>query len=300
MSAQEIEMGELRSLLHQPPSLAVWEAMCALVSGPGWDERVEEWGPYAAEIMDRSWPDALRVLRREWVMAREVPGVAQLARRLVIKQAAPGELKALLGRVLALAPRLHVLEMHVELKTTLLDGLLRMETPLRELELVYPCRLRAASSGEAIAARADRMMRLIYPIAYAGEDEAMCAVEWPALRVLGLGGYGVLEPAALRGWLDRAPRLEELELSKRYCEAALVEMARRELPMLRTLWLDSVRLNEEALEALERAPWLHQLRGGLYRGYARPYCADQGLLPRIKRLHERILAHETPICEETP
>jgi hypothetical protein len=287
-------LGELRSLLHQPPSAQVWGAVCELVSGPEWEERAEEWAPYAAQIMDRSWPDTLRVMRLE------EPGAARLVRRLAIGQAGTYENRQFLERVLELRPRLHVLDSNADISAALLDRLLGMEMPLRELELVFPCRLRAASSGEAIAARADRMVRLIYPIAYAGEDEAMCAVEWPALRVLGLGGYGVLEPAALRGWLDRAPRLEELELSKRYCEAALVEMARRELPMLRTLWLDSVRLNEEALEALERAPWLHQLRGGLYRGYARPYCADQGLLPRIKRLHERILAHETPICEETP
>jgi hypothetical protein len=291
-------LGELRSLLHQPPSAQVWGAVCELVSGPEWEERAEEWAPYAAQIMDRSWPDTLRVMRLE------EPGAARLVRRLAIGQAGTYENRQFLERVLELRPRLHVLDSNADISAALLDRLLGMEMPLRELELVFPCRLRAASSGEAIAARAGQLVRLAYPTAY-GEDEAMCAVGWPSLRRLGLGGYGLLEPAALRGWLERAPLVEELDLSGRYCEAALVEMSRVELPALRTLWLDFARVDAAALDALERAPWFPQLRGGLYRGQAlpsfmsleadsripntRPHPVGADMSARIRSLNARIV-----------
>lgn len=69
------DLGELRSLLALPPSTRVWERICWLVEGPAWEEAREVWLPYAADHLDRGWPDHLRSWPRGW-WDREVAGSA--------------------------------------------------------------------------------------------------------------------------------------------------------------------------------------------------------------------------------
>lgn len=59
--------GELRSLLQQAPSEAVWEALCALLESVTPSPRFEEVERPYLESHLRSWPDALRVAPAGWV-----------------------------------------------------------------------------------------------------------------------------------------------------------------------------------------------------------------------------------------
>jgi hypothetical protein len=62
-----LPFGDLRSLLHAPPDIQVWEDLCLLLTRwPDAEERDEQLIPYALDALTR-WPDALRVAPEYWV-----------------------------------------------------------------------------------------------------------------------------------------------------------------------------------------------------------------------------------------
>lgn len=76
---EELDFGALRALLHGEVSPARWRGLLWLVSGRGWDARPEEWLPYAQDMLDARWPDAVRV----WPMALRASRVPKAAHQLV-------------------------------------------------------------------------------------------------------------------------------------------------------------------------------------------------------------------------
>lgn len=67
--------GEIRSLLQQPPSEAVYEQLCALLERANPQEALEVLLPYARAHMDRAWPNALRPWLKAWTR-RFIKGMA--------------------------------------------------------------------------------------------------------------------------------------------------------------------------------------------------------------------------------
>jgi hypothetical protein len=76
---EEPDFGALRSLLHGEVSPARWRGLLWLVSGRGWDARPEEWLPYAQDVLDARWPDAMRV----WLTQLRWSGKPKAANQLV-------------------------------------------------------------------------------------------------------------------------------------------------------------------------------------------------------------------------
>jgi hypothetical protein len=87
--------GALRSLLQQPPSGEGWRALCALLEEDEVAARPDIWLEYAADLLDRGWPDALRLLPNRWlweaITTGRAPEAAALARAIVPLQP-PSEL----------------------------------------------------------------------------------------------------------------------------------------------------------------------------------------------------------------
>jgi hypothetical protein len=79
---QNIDFGELRSLLQQAPSAARWEQLCALVSQPTWAVQAEQWVSYAESTLDQRWPDALRTWPAAWWERDQQPAAFRLVREL--------------------------------------------------------------------------------------------------------------------------------------------------------------------------------------------------------------------------
>ena len=66
-----VSFGDLRSLAQKPPSKPVWATLCAMIeSWPDPDERDALASPYVLDLLDRTWPDALRVVPGRWVYER--------------------------------------------------------------------------------------------------------------------------------------------------------------------------------------------------------------------------------------
>jgi hypothetical protein len=128
------DLGELRSLLALPPSARVWERLCGLVEAPAWEEAREVWLPYAADHLDRGWPDHLRSWPRGW-WGREVAGSA-LARSCVFY--AHGEqLWPLFEALAARTPPLRALRCSAEEPSAqgLVEALEALRPTLRSLAL---------------------------------------------------------------------------------------------------------------------------------------------------------------------
>lgn len=79
-SGQEHDFGELRSLLQQQPSWQVWRRLCELLDTPAWEEAAERWLPYAADHLDREWPDAMRTWPERWWLRVRQPAAVMLVR----------------------------------------------------------------------------------------------------------------------------------------------------------------------------------------------------------------------------
>ena len=66
-----VSFGDLRSLAQKPPSKPVWATLCAMIeSWPAPDERDALASPYVLDLLDRTWPDALRIVPGRWVYER--------------------------------------------------------------------------------------------------------------------------------------------------------------------------------------------------------------------------------------
>jgi hypothetical protein len=66
-----VSFGDLRSLAQRPPSKPVWATLCAMIeSWPDPDERDALASPYVLGLLDRAWPDDLRVVPGRWLYER--------------------------------------------------------------------------------------------------------------------------------------------------------------------------------------------------------------------------------------
>ncbi len=66
-----VSFGDLRSLAQRPPSKPVWATLCAMIEAwPDPDERDALASPYVLDLLDRTWPDGLRVVPGRWVYER--------------------------------------------------------------------------------------------------------------------------------------------------------------------------------------------------------------------------------------
>lgn len=81
--------GEIRSLLHQPPSSHSWVSLCEALRAMPADERLDQALSYAESILSR-WPDHLRLMPERWMdtigpvpSLEELHPAAPLARALV-------------------------------------------------------------------------------------------------------------------------------------------------------------------------------------------------------------------------
>lgn len=95
------DFGELRSLLQQPPSPQVWDALCTLVFPAKWERHADLWLPYAQELLDRCWPDHLRLLPIQCAERKRLPSLARLARHLTLAHNTPRQLTHILAMLAA-------------------------------------------------------------------------------------------------------------------------------------------------------------------------------------------------------
>jgi hypothetical protein len=103
--------GELRSLLQQPPSPALWEQLCALVFPTKWEKDADIWLPYTQDMLDRGWPDALRVWPEAWMSNRR-SSAAALARALRVELPSKRKQAQLLWAIQTHQPTLRCLSFH--------------------------------------------------------------------------------------------------------------------------------------------------------------------------------------------
>jgi hypothetical protein len=295
MTRRTIDFGELRSLLNEPPSEWAWQQLCALVFPWELEACAEQWLPYAEDMLDRGWPDALRVWPQRW-MANRQPSAAQLVRALRLTsptRAQTAQVYAALTRhappitTLALKPRLNGDE------ASLVTGLLEAMPTLDALELtgfglLQPARWRLLTETPTM----ERLERL----ELSGTAQHVDGVT--ALLARGARLRALRIEAAPHGWdaglaqtivaHDAHRRIESLRLSGLSVET-LGELAALPWERLRRLDLRVDLLGDDALLSL-----LAALRGvetlalghiwpGLRLGEAFE-AADEGLRVRELRL----------------
>jgi hypothetical protein len=124
--SEAFDFGELRSLLQQAPSEALWEQICALVFPAKWEKAADQWLPYAEDHLDRSWPDVLRVWPERWRGRKAAPRATQLVRHCEVD------------------PKARSLE-------TFLGALERIKPPLTSLDLSYYPQLSEEERGRLFA-----------------------------------------------------------------------------------------------------------------------------------------------------
>ena len=112
MTAQPFDFGELRSLLQQPPSAQVWEALCALVFPAKWEKTADQWLPYAQDQLDRRWPDDLRVMPLKWAQRKRPPSALQLVRHLSLSYETHRQRDMLLDMFEVARPHITHLSLH--------------------------------------------------------------------------------------------------------------------------------------------------------------------------------------------
>jgi hypothetical protein len=265
-SGQEHGFGELRSLLQQPPSAEVWEALCALVFPAKWEKTADQWLPYAMDQLDRRWPDDLRVMPLKWSQRKRPPSALQLVRHLRHDKSAHDQLPAVLGLLERADAQLTTLTVWF-LDTPRASQLLSAcaNPALRSVSLMY-CDLDATLAlGGLATARTLRIDNS--PIS----DEALSAIlqasNTPELRSFALR-FRRPGPAKRLGKLlcasGAAARLESLELHKNmltgHAELART-LAQVPWPALSALDRSGCACDPAGLRALlDAAPALRELR----------------------------------------
>jgi hypothetical protein len=261
MTRRTIDFGELRSLLNEPPSEWAWQQLCALVFPWELEACAEQWLPYAEDMLDRGWPDALRVWPQRW-MANRQPSAAQLVRAVQLTDPSRGLLTQLHAALALHRPPISALAFEPrrngdELKV--LSGLLEAMPTLDALEL--------------------HLMSLWEPERWRGLVDAPVMGQLERLELLGCQ----LPIEGLRALLARCGRLRALRLvSNHYVwGAALVEgLATHDAPRR----LEQLAVNEmesAQLVALSALPWERlerlELLGSIYDETLAQVLAAPGL-----------------------
>jgi hypothetical protein len=212
--AKVFDFGELRSLLQQAPSEAVWEALYKLVGSARWDKEAEVWLPYAADYLDRGWPDALRVWPAAW--RKKAPQAVELVRSMTVEGHKAGQLEVAASALEA--GRAPITGLTLNLSAATIDGVARVlaaaPRSLRRLRMVRE----AAPDALLASGVLGRLEALSVEQARLGDYELVPLLEalGPDLRELGLAGCarvtGVSAEALVK--LGLASRLESLNVSR--------------------------------------------------------------------------------------
>jgi sulfur transfer complex TusBCD TusB component (DsrH family) len=274
MRHKEPDFGELRSLLQQPPSEAVWRRLCAMTYPGCYAQSTERWLPYVEDLLDRSWPDALRVWDQRYLSTLNAPA-AQLARAATIHSPTRKQLRGqIIPALLRQRPGLTALHMSV----------LRLDDALmRELLAALPASLRHLTLSQIEAAT-------WAPLA-----------AWdtlPHLETLRLGSV-TLDTAPRRAILTalRARTLALHETRKiMLSQEGIIETLRESaLPeTLRALSLGNMLMSDVDARALGQLPW-QQLERLELRDMEWTHIALHTLLeqPTMANLHTLALRYNT-------
>jgi hypothetical protein len=233
---------------------------------------------------------------RLWLLGRVTQGAARVAREVLVARASATEAEALGGRLCGLeGVGLRGISLRAELKPARLDALLKAPCAagLERLSMAEEARLTTRSCGPLAELHAARLTTLkLLPWVSDEPLWVLALASWPALRVLALPGYSHIDGATVARWVERAPLLEELDLTWRHCTAALIALAELPLPRLRRLRLNGASLEVEGLDALEGAPWLMQLDGLYGETYSHASMRDEAHKRRLMALHESLRARQ--------
>jgi hypothetical protein len=288
-SEQEHGFGELRSLLQQPPSAALWGRLCELLDAPEWDEAAERWLPYAADHLDREWPDALREWPERWWLRVRQPAAVMLVRAFSPGSLNERQVARLVETIPACGVSLREVRLHldgrsergpverlgallgptarrVELRAShasgaLLSGLLAEEAAVEVLRIEGTldqsgALLALLLEGEALPSL--RSLTLDYNSAEA---------HWLAAALPRCGLAGQLEVLALRGARLQAAgakamarhwweRLESLSLVDAGIDGDALAAVLAQTPALHTLDVSQNALGDDPARWFERAPAL--------------------------------------------
>lgn len=290
MTHQE-RFGELRSVLHQPPSPAVWDQLCDLLDGWHRADLVQTALPYAQDHL-RSWPDALRVCPLAWIdsLRQRKPHPALPLVRVVND---PHAFNATLSGLAEQPLPLTALRARGYIDHQGVQALARWPS-LAGLEMLDLSRCRISSGAVALADGLGPALRQLYLSHCALGDDALQAIvrspgatklevlrldgnlatdagvlalaELPCmetLRVLGLGGTDIhrarqtFSAAVMAALVERGvfDGLERLNLSATPLSAAHTNALASARPVnLRALDLSGCQVTTEALGNLLRAP----------------------------------------------
>ncbi len=212
--AKVFDFGELRSLLQQPPSEAVWEALCKLVGSARWDKEAEVWLPYAADYLDRGWPDALRVWPAAW--RKKALRAVELVRSFTVEGQKARQLEAAASALEA--GRAPITGLTLNLSAGSAEGVARVlaaaPQSLRRLRMVRE----AAPDALLASGVLGRLEALSLEQARLGDHELVPLLEalGPDLRELGLAGCARVTGASAGVFvkLGLASRLVSLNVSR--------------------------------------------------------------------------------------
>lgn len=212
--AKVFDFGELRSLLQQAPSEAVWEALCKLVGSARWDKEAEVWLPYAADYLDRGWPDALRVWPAAW--RKKAPQAVELVRSMTVEGHKAGQLEVAASALEA--GRAPITGLTLNLSAATIDGVARVlaaaPRSLRRLRMVRE----AAPDTLLESGVLGRLEALSLEQAGLGDHKLVQLLRTlgPDLRELGLAGCARVTVASAEALVELglASRLESLNVSR--------------------------------------------------------------------------------------
>jgi hypothetical protein len=257
MTDQPFDFGELRSLLQQPPSAQVWEALCKLVFPARWEKTADQWLPYAQDHLDRHWPDELRLVPLKWAARKRPPSALQLARHLRYT-GSPSDITALVDMLALARPpltALHTGNVGADVAAQLLEACANPQ--LRELEL-GACKMSDVSSAALAAldalATVEALKLSNAPISDNALGGLLTSPKLAGLRRLSMHWQRSSSAQALGATLCRvAERLDSLELSynKHPDPAALAPaLGRASWPALRSLYICGVDTDAAGISAL--------------------------------------------------
>jgi hypothetical protein len=231
------DFGELRSLLQQAPSRQVWAALCALVDSPAWDEAAEQWLPYAAEIMERGWPDALREWPELWWFRLHQPRGVALVRAFMPINMTTRQMERLGETIPGHAVQLREVRLRLDGHTP--------EAPITALAHALRPTLRALEL-DASTANA-RLLRALLSTRCASLEHlrAQSGLEDGAVLAAIFGGVSV-------------PRLTALSMDSNRVQLALLCAALERTPLagrLRALRMDGVQMGDAGASAMATQRW---------------------------------------------
>jgi hypothetical protein len=260
--AEAFDFGELRSLLQQAPSEALWEQVCALVFPAKWEKAADQWLPYAEGYLDRSWPDALRTLPIKWASRKRPPSALQLVRHARLEGLTPGQLGSVVELLGAAAMQIAQVSLSGGRALDAQEAVIfwrALEGTLREVRMVKhnltgPMGLEMAQTA-ALEGLRSLELREVWMRADA-MDALLGSGRLGALRRLWLERMSQSWPMPLVEALEASglsAQLEVLALIDTQLEASLQPLSRQDWPALRELRLCGVRLDVAALSMLLQA-----------------------------------------------